>query len=138
MIVQELMTTRPVSVSAETPISQAWEMLRDLDVRHLPVVNQDRELVGILSDRDLAVAPLPPLETELLGPDRLRLEQPVSTIMTADVLAVEAEDDVREAIEVMVENKVGAVPVVDPERHVVGIISYLDVLRSLGPSLEST
>jgi len=129
------MTTRPVSVSLDTPIFQAWELLRDLDVRHLPVVNQDRELVGILSDRDLAVAPLPPLETELLGPDRQRLDQPVSTIMSTDVLAVEAEDDVRDAVDLMIENKVGAVPVVDPEQHVVGIISYLDVLRALGPSL---
>jgi acetoin utilization protein AcuB len=137
MIVQELMTAEPASVRLDTPISRAWEVLRDLDVRHLPVVNQDRELVGILSDRDLAVAPLPPLETELLGPDRHRLDQPVSTIMSADVLAVEVEDDVTEAIDLMVENKVGAVPVVDPERHVVGIISYLDVLRSLGRSLES-
>ncbi len=55
MDVQAVMTKRPAVISADTPGSRVWEMLRDLDVRHLPVINQDRELVGIVSDRDLAV-----------------------------------------------------------------------------------
>lgn len=131
MQIDEIMTASPVTVRESTTIGQAWEVLRTLDIRHLPVVNADGELVGIVSDRDFATPPAPPIMTELLGTPSGSLDAAVSTIMTGDPISVEPDDELAEAIELMVENKVGAIPVVDPEGAVVGIVSYLDVLRAM-------
>lgn len=131
MIVRDVMTHNPFSISSRAPVSRAWSALRELDVRHLPVINEDRELVGILSDRDLAVAPRPSEVTEIIGPGRLQLDQPVATIMSTDVLSVGPDDDVDDAIDLMLEYKLGAVPVVTPEQRVIGMVSYIDVLRSI-------
>lgn len=130
MNIDEIMTTRPVSIPSSASIAEAWEVLQRLEVRHLPVVNEDSELVGILSDRDFGVRPRPALMTNLLGPDSLPLDDAVTTIMSADVLSVTPGDDVSDAAELMIENKIGALPVVDPDRRVVGIVSYLDALRA--------
>jgi len=131
MQVNEVMTPAPTVVRESTSVGEAWEMLRSLDVRHLPVVNEDRELVGILSDRDLREPPPPPLMTELLGVQPTPLEAPVATVMSASPISVDEEDDLDDVVDIMLENKIGAVPVVDPDGKVVGIVSYLDVLRTL-------
>ena len=64
MQIEEIMTASPLTVRESTTIGQAREMLRTLDIRHLPVVNADGELVGIVSDRDFATPPSPALMTE--------------------------------------------------------------------------
>lgn len=135
MQVHELMTTSPVSIDTRTTISEAWEALQALEVRHLPVINEDRELVGIVSDRDFGTAPSPRLMTELLGEREASPRSPVTAIMTAEPLAVEQDAEVDEVIDLMLENKVGAIPVVTPENQVIGIVSYLDILRKLGAQL---
>lgn len=136
MQVHEIMTTSPLSIGLRTSVGEAWETLRTLDVRHLPVINEERELVGIVSERDFAVAPVPPLMSELVGATALSLRAPVSTIMTGDPLCVEQDAEVGEVIDLMVDNKVGAIPVVTPEGKVIGIVSYLDVLRKLADTLS--
>lgn len=136
MNAREVMTRTPLSVTPRTTIGQAWEALKALDVRHLPVINEDRELIGILSDRDFGVPPAPRAMEELLGEPHRRLDQPVSTIMSGDPISVDADADVREVLDLMVENKIGAVPVISPEGHVVGIVSYLDLLRRLSDTLD--
>jgi acetoin utilization protein AcuB len=90
------------------------------------------QLVGIVSDRDLR-AFLAPSMLELEKPEdvRKRLAQPVSTVMNADVVSVTPETDLSEVIEMMIDQKVGAVPVVQPGTdELVGIVSYIDVLRA--------
>ena len=123
------MTRSPRTIGTATTIGDAWDVLRSLEVRHLPVVNDDGELVGIVSDRDFASPPGPPLMNELLGPGAPSFDAPVATIMTGAPLAVEPGDAVEDAIDLIIENKVGAVPVVGPDGEVVGIVSYLDILR---------
>ena len=136
MQIDDIMTASPLTVRDDTTVGEAWETLKRLDVRHLPVVNADGELVGIVSDRDFGTPPTPPLMAELLGTHLTPLDASISTIMTGTPLSVEPGDDVEDAIDVMVENKVGAVPVVDHEGRVVGIVSYLDVLRELRAQTE--
>ena len=124
------MTGSPVVVRDDASIGEAWNLLRGLDIRHLPVVNADRELVGIVSDRDFTASPTPPELTQLLSNRAASLTAPIASIMTGAPLSVEQDDDVREAMALMVDNKVGALPFVGPEGDVVGIVSYLDVLRA--------
>jgi acetoin utilization protein AcuB len=111
--------------------------MRELAVRHVPVV-EDGVLVGMLSDRDLArVSIAQVLRVE--GADALReeLKTPIVEVMSTDVISVEPETEVGEVIGLLLEHKVGALPVVElGTREVLGIISYVDVLRALQDLIE--
>lgn len=137
MIAAELMTENPRTIRATDPVSQAFEALQSMDIRHLPVVDEQNDLVGMLSDRDLG----PLLRTFTEGVEAERLIVPLSSrrvadFMSADVVSVDADADLSEVIETMLEQRIGAVPVVDGEGNVIGIISYVDVLRAVAGGLE--
>jgi acetoin utilization protein AcuB len=138
MTARELMTPDPATVTPQTTIAEAWDLMRELDVRHLPVVTGE-ELVGMLSDRDLGNLDVGRLLTED-GAEALRrsLTQPVMRLMATDVVAAEPESEVSELVTLFLEHKVGAVPIVAPDtRQLMGIVSYVDVLRVLQEVLES-
>lgn len=137
MTASDVMTPHPVTVSARATVAEAAELLRDLAIRHLPVV-QDGALVGILSDRDLrAVDPRGLLDVENADAVRARFSAPVIGLMSADVIAVHPETELSEVVSLMIETRVGAMPVIDPAtREVVGIVSYIDVLRAVRRLLE--
>jgi acetoin utilization protein AcuB len=137
MTARELMTVNPATVTPQTTIAEAWDLMRELDVRHLPVVDGDA-LVGMVSDRDLGNLDVTRLLTEE-GADALRrrLTLPVVQIMSADVVAAEPDTEMSELITLLLEHKVGALPVILPgTRQIVGIVSYIDVLRAVEDALE--
>jgi acetoin utilization protein AcuB len=128
----DLMTKKPVTLRVTSTVADALHILQSLEIRHLPVVNEDAELVGMVSDRDLRSLAVPrSLDQRWFGELRIALQERISSIMTADVLSVEEEADASEIIEIMLEHKVGAVPVTDAEGTLVGIVSYIDILREL-------
>jgi acetoin utilization protein AcuB len=127
MVVDEVMTREPTTVRSRVSIREALSTLKEVDARHLPVVD-GRELVGILSDRDLLE-----LRNVLDDPDADTsvLERPVSAYMSTDLAAVDPETELAEAIDIMLERRVGALPVVQAETEIlVGIVSYVDVLKA--------
>jgi acetoin utilization protein AcuB len=137
MTAHEIMTSDPATVTPRATIAEAWDLMRELDIRHLPVVDGEA-LVGMLSDRDLGNLEVTRLLTEE-GADALRrqLARPVVHLMSTDVVAAEPETDVSELVTLLLEHKVGAIPVVMPDtRRIVGIVSYIDVLRVLQEVLE--
>lgn len=137
MIARDLMTSNPLTVTPQASIAEAWEVMRELTVRHVPVV-EDGVLVGMLSDRDLAQVDIARV-LRVGGADALRgeLETPIVEVMISDVISVEPETDVSDVISLLLEHKIGALPVVEPgTREVLGIISYVDVLRALQDLVE--
>lgn len=131
MVVEQIMTKNPVTASATMSVRSVINLLYELDVRHVPVVDGG-ELVGILSDRDLREVAAPLLaQEELTGEGSERLEQPISRLMSSDVVSVNPETDLSEVVDLMVEHRIGAVPVVAPKsQDLVGIVSYIDVLKA--------
>jgi acetoin utilization protein AcuB len=132
MIARDVMTPNPLTVTPQASIAEAWDVMRELAVRHVPVV-EDGALVGMLSDRDLAQVDIArALKVE--GADALRgdLETPIAGVMSTAVISVGPETEVDEVISLLLEHKIGALPVIEPgTREVLGIISYVDVLRAL-------
>ncbi len=127
MVVSEIMTTNPVSIDVESGVAEALDAMADLNIRHLPV-SEDGRLVGMLSDRDLA---------SFRGTGDAIDSVTIANVMNGDVASVDPESDISEVIEIMLEEKVGAVPVVSAESlEIVGIVSYVDVLRSQASLLE--
>ncbi|MDF2692769.1 MAG: hypothetical protein K0S65_1152 [Labilithrix sp.] len=138
MIAADLMTANPRTIRATDVVSQALEAFQSLEIRHLPVIDDRNELIGMLSDRDLG----PLMRTFTEGADAERMIVPLSSRRVADfmsgaVVSVEADADLSEVIETMLEERIGAVPVVDGAGSLTGIISYVDVLRAVMGELET-
>ncbi len=138
MIAADVMTSNPRTIRDTDTIADAVEALQLADVRHLPVVNEQDELIGMLSDRDLGSL----MRTFMENGDAERMvpalsQRLVSQMMSADVVCVDLDADVTSIAETMLEQRIGAVPVVDGEGAVVGIVSYVDILRSVVLGEES-
>ncbi len=137
MIACDVMTPNPVTVTPHASVAEVWDLMRELDIRHVPVL-EGGELVGMVSDRDVAyldVARLLMVE----GADALQrqLATRVIHVMSSNVVFAEPETALSEVIGLMLENRIGAVPVVTPgSREVVGIVSYVDVLEAVQDLLE--
>jgi acetoin utilization protein AcuB len=132
MKARDVMTPNPITVTPEAPLAEVWDLMREAGIRHVPVL-QAGALIGMVSDRDLVSLDVARMLTTD-GGDALRraLATPVVTVMSSDVLFVEMEDTLDDVIELMLEHKVGAIPVVRPDtRDVMGIVSYIDVLRGI-------
>lgn len=128
MLVDEIMVKNPETINPDGTIREALEKLLELNARHLPVVSKG-ELIGIISDRDLGALSFEAV-TQSSDP-RTQLDKKVRTLMHSDVISVELGTDVGEVIEMLLETKVGALPVVDG--HTNRIVSYIDVLKAARP-----
>ena len=100
----------------------------------------DGDVVGMISDRDLKrVAPTTVQDFEQVEGAQARLGQSVASLMSGDVLSVGPTTDIGEVIDLMLEEKVGAIPVLDDETgDLVGIVSYVDILRALRRKLDES
>jgi len=128
MVVDEVMTAVPVTTSPHATVRQALRLLLTLDLRHLPVVDDGR-LIGMLSDRDFRTALGPGFLDGIASADAL--EASVASLMTADLVIVAPETDLAEVIDLMIEHRIGAIPVVgDVADELLGIVSYVDILRA--------
>lgn len=117
--VADIMTTSAITVLETVMVSDAERTMSERDIRHLPVVDRNGRLIGILSDRDV-------LRTFEKSRDKAVA---VADVMTEDVLTVRPETRACEATALMLDRKIGALPVVDPEMHVVGVVTETDFLR---------
>ena len=124
------MVPDPQTVLPTATVWAALALMRQADIRHLPIVDAGGELRGIVSNRDFRRL------LDLLDPDgripHVR-DITVAQIMTdvAQVVTAHPETPLVNIAQVMVMRKVGAVPIVDARRRVVGIVTQKDVLREL-------
>jgi CBS domain-containing protein len=128
--VSDLMVRDVVTVDPDTSLRDAFRLMTGARVRHLPVVRHGR-LVGIISDRDFRLYGMSVAGTED-GDLRFSMtDTPVRDVMNKEPVVIGPDVDLREAVDMFVEEKVGAVPVVDETDHLLGIIGYIDLLELL-------
>lgn len=130
----DVMSRDPLTVSPSDTVGKAEELMYENHYRQLPVV-ENKQLIGIVSDRDIRSFLAQPSFVEPEKRARA-LRTKVNEIMTAKPLTVSPEDDLREAVELLIEEKIGGIPVVDETEGLVGIVTYVDVLRFLLNRLE--
>jgi acetoin utilization protein AcuB len=131
MLVYERMSRHPMTVSPNTPVEQALKRMRDQKVRRFPVVDDEGALVGIVSDKDLLyAAPSPATSLSIYELHYLYSRITVSQVMARDVITVEESDPIEEAARIMVDNKIGGLPVMR-EGKLVGIITETDIFKTL-------
>ena len=125
--VEDVMSSDPVTLNPGDTIAEAEEIMNEQGFRQIPVV-RSKELVGIITDRDIRSF----LSGRLFGAPEERevaMNTFVGAVMTTKPVSVEPENDLSEVIELLIEGKVGGIPVVDEEQGLVGIVTYVDVLR---------
>jgi len=127
MRVSDLMTTNPVSISPSETVAEADELMAEKRIRQLPVI-EDSILVGIVTDRDLRSF----LSDSLFSAPEEReraLATRIGDIMTTDPFTLSPDDQLQEAVELLLEQKIGGVPVTDASDGLAGIITYVDLLQ---------
>jgi acetoin utilization protein AcuB len=126
----DAMTPWPETVSPEAPLLAAVHRMSDRHVRHLPVVDEASTLVGIVSDRDVRTAlgePAQYAEQRSSSPVTYR----VRDAMTRPAITVAFDRPLVEVARMLADDRLGALPVVDKFGALIGIVSYVDVLRIL-------
>jgi acetoin utilization protein AcuB len=129
MLVRERMSSKPATVTADMPITEALRLLRDRQVRRLPVLDAQGNLIGIVSEKDLLYAsPSPATSLSIYEMHYLLSRLQVREVMVADVITVEPDVPVEEAALIMVDHKIGGLPVMEAGR-LVGIITQTDIFE---------
>lgn len=132
MFVSRSMTRRVVTIGPEASISEAQELMVQNRIRHIPVVEEGDKLIGIISDRDLRSAlPFRYLKEGVSPEEKEKLQRlRVKDIMTREVFTISPAYTIQDALLMIQNSKVGALPVVDEEGRLKGILSVRDLLRA--------
>ena len=120
MRIKDLINTYLFTLNEEDIISNAAEIMNLEKIRHIPIVDRDYKLVGLVTHRDLISALARKMENF-----------PIKSIMKKEVKAVGPDTPLKGAIEVMILNKYGCLPVVESDRKLIGLITEIDLLKVL-------
>ena len=128
MLVEDAMSRSVVTLPSEATLREAIDLLQSNRIRHLPVVDDSR-VVGIVTDRDVKRA----TPSVLSGVDRDEYDRVLETtmvgqFMTREPRTVTPKTNLKDAVEIFLELKVGGLPVVE-DGHLVGILTDIDILR---------
>lgn len=131
MLLKEIMTKDPVTLNIDESFCRVAQIFQEKDIRHLPIVNSQGLILGIISQRDLNRITSPkkgPNGEYLYDPAELTkyiLKQHV----IQKVFSLSPEDTLEKALEIMAEKKLGCMPIADSEGRVVGIVTVTDLLK---------
>ena len=129
MLIKDVMTPNPYTIDPDRTVLEALLMMYDHDIRRLPVIEKGK-LIGIISDRDIKqTMGRPSLSDKQRSGESDELRFAVRDVMTHNLITVRQDDDLKEAIELIVENKISGLPVVDRDGNLVGVVSTIDLLR---------
>jgi acetoin utilization protein AcuB len=128
--VRDYMTPDPATLDSKNTLLDAVLMLRRLELRHIPILDDGR-MVGILTDRDVGrVAPSMLMGISPQDYNRVFEDTPVAKVMTRNLFSTTPEAPLAEAVHLLYNHKVGCLPVLEDGR-LVGIITVVDMLQAL-------
>lgn len=131
ILVRDWMTTHPVTIPSTASISDAHRLMKQKKVRRLPVVDEDGRLAGIVALSDVLEAePSGATTLSIYELNYLLAELKVDKIMKRSVLSVTPATSIREAAGIMLQHKIGGLPVLEHDR-LVGIITESDIFRMI-------
>ena len=141
-LVSEVMTLKTKTLSPEMTIRQAWEEMLNLQVKAFPVINSEKNVIGILTDEDLInragiqqrLSVAKHFDSEFIKQELIQLDQSglkVRDVMTTPVITVTANSHLGAAVTIMKKNQLKRLPVINERQELVGILSRLDILRQI-------
>ena len=123
MLVRDCMTHNPISVRPESDPLAAMALCKSARIRRLPVVNPEGQIVGLVSRNDLEL-----FLSKAPSPGVMKRQHNVEQVMVTSVVTVSPDHPMEEAARLMVEHKIGSLPVVE-EGRLVGIITETDIFK---------
>ena len=123
MLIREMMHPDPVTVSIRTKLSEAYKIMVDRNIRHLPVMDGEK-IVGVVTDRDLRLA------TSKLTKNQYDIDTGIEKVMSHPVQTTHPSDPIETATRTMRELKIGCLPVIE-DGKLVGIVTGMDLLDAL-------
>jgi acetoin utilization protein AcuB len=132
MFIDKSMTKKVITVRPEAGLFEAKKEMDENAIRHLPVVDEDNNLIGIITDRDVRSALPSVFSTCLADPKEMERfsKLTVRDFMTRNPITISPVNTLGDALLLMHKMKIGALPVVDQKGRLIGIISTRDLLRS--------
>jgi acetoin utilization protein AcuB len=138
MSLRGIMTVRVVTVEADDSLETIKQIFDSARFRHLLVVDSGKKLIGVISDRDLLRALSPYVGTPSENArDLATLKKRAHQIMTRQPITLPPDATVDEAIQLFLDRRISCIPIVDEHFKPVGIVSWRDVLRSVGTDRAS-
>lgn len=135
MLVRERMTANPIVVHPETVFEEALQLLREKRIRRLPVVDKQGTLVGIVVEKDLLYAsPSPATSLSVFEVHYLLSKLEIKDVMTKRVITVDENCPLEEAARIMIDHKIGSLPVIRG-KQLVGIITETDIFKVMAEAL---
>ena len=131
MTVRDLQTSNVKTVSPDTDLAVVARLMWEGDCGAVPVVTDDRKVIGMITDRDICIASA----TRARPPAEIRAGE---VITNHGVHAVKPDDDVRVAMRTMRKHKVRRLPVVDRDQRIAGIVSINDLAINASSSLPDS
>jgi acetoin utilization protein AcuB len=132
--VVDVMTEAPLTVTPSQSAGDARQLMSERGFRQLPVV-EGSKLVGIVSDRDIRLC----VGGEFgIDPEarEAALRTPVAALMTREIITLSPQDSLEQALQILIDARVGGIPVVDPSAGLLGIVTYVDLLRCFLDRIE--
>jgi CBS domain-containing protein len=123
--ISEVMTSDPRSVTADSTVAEAARLMRDEDAGIVPITEGER-LVGVVTDRDIAIK----VAAEGKDPQSTK----VSEIAASNLVTIDPQQDLDEALQLMAKHQVRRLPVVEEDGRLVGILAQADVARYADPA----
>jgi len=129
MLVRDRMTPDPITITADATMKEALELVRSKPFRHLPVLDRDKKLVGIVTEKSLLYAsPTSDASLSSFEVNYILSHTKVGQVVQGDVVTVEPDLPLEEAARVMIDRRFGCLPVVE-KGDLLGIISDTDIFR---------
>ena len=121
MRVEKYMSLVPITIRDDTVYWKAFDIMKEKDLHHIPVVNESNAVVGLITRRDLQIAAMHFKEAQV----------EVSEVMHSPVVTISPGELLSEAAKQMIDNRIGGLPVLDTNGQIVGILTETDLLRAL-------
>jgi len=121
MRVENYMSIAPITIRDDAVYWKAFNIMQEKDLHHIPVVNENNALVGLIARRDLKIAAMHFKEVPV----------EVSEVMHSPVVTISPGELLSEAAKKMIDKRIGGLPVLDTNGQIVGILTETDLLRAL-------
>jgi acetoin utilization protein AcuB len=121
MRVENYMSIAPITIRDDAVYWKAFNIMQEKDLHHIPVVNENNALVGLIARRDLQIAAMHFKEVPV----------EVSEVMHSPVVTISPGELLSEAAKKMIDKRIGGLPVLDTNGQIVGILTETDLLRAL-------
>ncbi len=128
-LVREVMSSPVIVIQEDAPVEEAQALMEENDIRRLPVINADGKLVGIITQGDVREATAVKATINPYAPEATEEWLTVAEAMTPNPITVSPDTPLWQAAELLIENKIGGIPVLDEKGDVCGMVTTSDILK---------